>query len=527
VTDLEASEEQADPEASGGVCRSCGLGCLGIVVLASITFGAFTYRASNALDLRFDAAAAEVEERMAPEGRRRTVVGEPDNDDSAVVFYNGFLWALAGGQPEGRLPYSWRHQAPQLPTDIGTMLAEVSPEGKAIDGVETGFLSCAWEEPGQELSAQEAERFQRGERAFARFRPALRYLRRGLRCGRSDWETRWDRGYRIEDQNGLYLRAGANLLAYEAVLQTPQEALQTGLEIVAWGQDVARRGTEFDTTMGIAIVGIGCESLVYTLARPGLSPEDCRTLCSALSSFSLPDPGSVLRGARLQFVVSLLEVSGRPLAPDEEGPIYFNDMLALEPGGLPYLDVVFERQLSVYEDESSRNLGIVDLPLAKDRAALGSQLHAEAWERNAFPRSSQIPSAGAHFNHLRTTLAFVRIVQTIAAARAVQLETGEFPESSAVLAETLGAAHTDPCAEGQPAPLGYQVQGKVLEVWCAGNDGVNQGAPPPPRAKKARKKKGKKKGGQAKATGGKKKKRKGPARPQSDDRGFRFAPRGS
>ena len=433
------------------------------------------------------------------------------------MFYNGFFWALAGGRPEGRLPVSWQHQAPQLPADIDAVLAQVSPEGKAIEGVAAAYMYAAAEKSDQERSEQETKLLRRGELEFARFRPALRYLREGLRCGHADWETRWDQGYRREEPNYQYLRAGASLLAYEALQQSPREGLRTGLEIVAWGEDVARRGTELDVLLAIAITRIGCKSLVHTLGRPGLEPEDCRGVVSALAAYAPPDLGRLLQGIRLQFVVSTLEISGRALAPGGTGPIHFNDLIQREPGGPPYFDVVHERHLANWEAACARSFAIAEPPLASQREEASGEIHREMFGGDSGFLASQLPAAALSFNNRRETLGYVRIVQTIAAARAEQLRVGEFPESSEVLAEVLGEARMDPCAEGQPAPLGYRALGQSVEVWNSGSDGINEGGPPPP-SEQIKRHKGSK---------NKTKKRKGAPNKRSDDQGLRCVLRDS
>lgn len=111
-----------------------------------------------------------------------------------------------------------------------------------------------------------------------------------------------------------------------------------------------------------------------------------------------------------------------------------------------------------------------------------------------------------------------------AAARAVQLETGAFPASSDELAEALGEARFDPCADDPQAPLGYRVSGQSLEVWESGENGVDDGGPTPLELRKGGKM-GKKASSQ-KAARQQLLKQYGKQRLSSDDQGFTLRVRG-
>lgn len=478
------------------------------------------------MDARLLEVSAEVDKRMAPGGRRQTVVSAPQNDDAAQVFYNGFFWAIAAGKP-GNLPRSFAEETPPLPADIVEVTAKVSPSGKSIDAISTAYLSHARDEGG--VPDEKRRDFAKGVKTYERYQPVLRYLRRGIQSGHADWGPRWDRGHRMEGLHLLYCRAGANLLAYDALLKPPREAIEVGLEIVAWGQDLTRHGDEWTTGTGLGLTRLGCESLIHTLGQPGLKPQDCQRVIEALGTYEPLDPRRVLGGVRLRAVVSLLELSGRPLDPTTSGPVYFRDgTIERRPGGPPYFDLAYEREIATYEEAHARCLEVLEIPEASGRMAAYKELYEQLRGEGPLPFPMQLPAAAAWARHCREAFANVRLVQLAAAARAVQLETGAFPASTDELAETLGEALIDPAADTS-APLGYRVEGKTLEVWEAGENGVSEGGPKPEEARRRKKSKGgkKRKGGKKSRTSRKAAwqqlvNKYGKRRLSSDDRGFRL-----
>lgn len=447
--------------------------------------GVLSLQASGRLDERLATTAVEVEAMKEPTSRESSVVGALSEDDAALAAYQGYLWTLAGGRPAGRL----RDQEPVLPGDIDAMLSEVSSGGAEIDAISTYYLKPAWEKRGA-LTESEAIEFPKGQETFRRYRPALRYLRAGLRSRRADADIRWERGFRLQETKFLYLQAGANLLAYEATLQSPAEAVESGLEIVALGELLSRRGTYWRASLGFVIGEIGCRSLVHTLGRADLSSADSRRVLDALATYRPASHERLLRATRLEVVVSALELSGRPLDPSGQGPIK-SHINTYEVGG-PFsrLSLLHEGYLLAFEETFAKCGPIADLPLAERDEAL-FQIRYEVALSDCPYLPDELPDVSGMIREIEEALATVRVVRVIAAARTALIEEGKLPTTIQAMAKLLGEGIVDPCGIAGK-PLGYRVEGRVIQAWHAGDDGLNEGGPVKREEPKPKKRKGRK-----------------------------------
>lgn len=477
MSEFEVITGKAPEAESGGGCKACGLGCLGFVVLSVIVLGVVSASASARLDARFLEASKEaVELRAMADVRRATVVGEPANDENAAVDYAGLEWVLTSGK-KGSRRNSWKKQRPILPDDVDAMVKRVNPEGEEIDLVLPSALMAGIDSDYKvKNTPKERTRRKKAEALFKRVRPALRYVRDGLSRGKCNWETQWERGMRAEIPNLLAMRAAATLMTYEASLQPPREAIQTGLQIVAFGEDNARQGTMIGGMIGIAVSAIGFKSLAHTLGRPGCDASDYRKVIAALESYRGPQADSLLSGERLSGVVTILDLSGRPLAEGSEGAGY-EELGGNASGGekaLSQLSVWHARELKGYDHFMQRGIEVSRMP-REERQAAQDEIDRELEDSWYLIAKMAIPNLSAAQNNVVEAEALARIVRVLAAAHLARLEEGEFPSSIQGVARTLGEGIEDPCSRTPGTPLFYSLKGEKVWCWSVGEDKVDNG----------------------------------------------------
>lgn len=111
----------------------------------------------------------------------------------------------------------------------------------------------------------------------------LAACRAGVRRTTYDFGLAIERGASAPLPNLLAYRAAASLLAVEARREAPQAALRVGLEIVAFGADLARAGSAIPLLMGLEIESLGLATIRRALeAGPiphGVLREVARGLC--------------------------------------------------------------------------------------------------------------------------------------------------------------------------------------------------------------------------------------------------------
>lgn len=479
--------DPAKPEETGSdrsPATKCGASCLGLLALGALSIAIATAMASASLDDRVAWAEREIAAFRQEDQRRATLLGQPDNDESTLADYNGALWVLYGGNPS-QLPQSWRLLPPELPDDIDEVLALVAPEGAPFDRflAEELLRGIDPTRAGVGLSPSEQAKYEQAQQLFRRLQPVLRYVRRGLRRGKVDWGTRWEQGLRLFEPDRMQTAAIASFMAYEASLQEPSLASQTGLEIVAFGQDLARQGS-FPATLGaLRVCYIGFQSLAHTLSRPGLERLDCERLIEVLAKFrpALP-PRTPLERQRLLSVVTALEESGRRL---DAGEGKLDEVPEEKRSGIYWatqVDLFHARELAAYEAWVARAILISELPPGQWRgpnADLREDIQAayyltdtryEFW-KELVPVLSLVGAEGLVENMARTTA-------VLAAAHLYRLGVGFFPDKISDLRGLLGTRIFDLGARAPGTPLCYGLQGELLRCWTRGQNGIDEGGPP-------------------------------------------------
>lgn len=471
----DAPKETQAAEAGGGGCRACGFGCLGTVLLCAIVFGVVSASASATLDARFLAVGEEIAEiQQEANAPRTTVVGAPANDENAVIDYQGLEWILTSGKAGLMRRESWKVQAPELPDDIDAMLKRANPDGREVDYflVMAGLLAETLDPEGAGKAEAMSKRLRRAEAeaAFKKFRPALRYVRDGLRRGKCDWKTRWERGFRFEAPNRLCMQAVASLMAYEASLQPPSEAIQTGLEIVAFGQDLSRQGLMIDCAIGAAISRNGFKSLAHTMGRPGCKADDYARVISALSDYRTQDPDQILARERMTAVVTALELSGRRFDPKDTE--YFEE----QGGFLAKFSVFHVRELDGYEHFMGREIEVSRMTPGEREAAHGD-LRRDLDGSSYFLAKVAMPNLVEVQERLLEADVLARITRVLAAAHLQRLERGAFPADIGDVAKSLGVGAQDIFSPTPGTPLLYALVGGEARCWSVGRNQVSEGGP--------------------------------------------------
>ncbi|MBL4845075.1 MAG: hypothetical protein JKY65_06095 [Planctomycetes bacterium] len=474
-----------ESQGSSGVAgRCCGLGCVGILLLGGILAGVLTADASARLDTRLLQIADEVADfkDRAP-GPRQTVLGQPANEENAHTDYNGLRWALAGGNLD-LLPDRWRREPPKLPVDIKALTAQIAPRGQAVDPEALGYTDFGRPDLKVLMSGIDPDvktfnspkgkaRYARAVKEDERLKPALRYVRDGLSRGHCDWEVNWEAGMRCEYPDLGYSLYVANLLSYEASQQSPRQAIQTSLEIVAYGQDMSRSGTNLGYVLGIDVCNLGFQSLAYTLGRAGLEASDYQRVIEALRSYAegVPNPEDALAGTKLQEVLSALALSGRRLDPPSahDGTGYSSFQVS----DSPRFDVAIADDIEGYEKLMQGTIEILQLAPA-DRPAAQTKLTLE------IEGSSYVTAKGLLYGlqggvkglvktH-QDTCDLAEAARVLAGAHLLRLDSGSFPSGIGAVSPRLGPEPSD-----RHTRLGYRLRGGVLECWGLGENGRDDG----------------------------------------------------
>ena len=451
------------------VPRNCALGCLGLIVLSVVGVGVASFSANRKLEARRQAAAARVvalgEEAAAlrspllQSGSGGPAAGDETN---AVVDYNGLQWAMSQSDAK-RVSQAWQRRRPTLPVDIEDVVAQIQGTKEFDYGLAVGL--------DEYLDPRIATPFKPSARAeFERFLPATRYVRAGVARGRCDWETRWEQGIEVEIPNLLQLRSAANILAYEATTQEPRAALETGLVILAFAEDVERQGTLIGSMISIALRSVGYRSLAHTMGRAGLEARDYQRILDVLGRQRWVSGSELIAREALSGEITILRHGGHPLevGGDEESAEAVEVPAAVGLlKGLPFLQ---EREIAGYAHFMKRGAEIEALP-ASERPAAWDRLEQDLSESSYFFAKLATPNLRGVGRHQSESRALSDATRALAAAHLLRLRTGSFPARLSALTPLLGALPQDPHLPGQP--LAYRLEGEILAIYSLGENGID------------------------------------------------------
>lgn len=441
-------------------------GCAALCLSSLIALGALSAVARASLEARRESARARVLAlREAAALPRRPLWGEARDEENAALDYNGFQWvmSLPVGRSGRRYLEGWEERPPALPDDVEGVMVEIGLGGpfdlRALRGIEKQLWPAWREAPDPRLV-----------RSYERFRPALRYLRKGVTRGRCDWQTPWEEGWQPKDPFSFY-RAGAYLLAFEASRQPPREALETGFVILSVADDLDRQGTAMGSMFALVLRSIGYRSLVQTLSRRGLGPQDCRRVLDLLSRQTWRRPEELYELQRLAAEVEVLRLADRPLglAPARIGPS--PPRLELRPG-LRLLAGIWVLQ----ERELQRCLALVDEAEAIGREGPEGlqgfrRLETAKSQSQLLFLSPDLVDMSVAWEIQRVRV-YSELTRAVAAAQRLRLAEGDFPREIEALGPILGRVPLDPMAPERT--LGYRRDGSLLLIYSVGPNGEDE-----------------------------------------------------
>ena len=454
-----------EAEGSRGGPRNCGAAALVVCLLVGGIGMALQLSARSRLDAKHLEASEEITRLQELAARpRTTLLGATSGGENAVVDYAALEWILNGGQAGSRV--AWQRARPQLPSDVDEVLAQIAPKGSlSYPEISELLRGISPDQPLTNLSPEDAAAYAKAQALFRQYQPVLRYVRAGLARGHCDWGVEWGRGLFSDAPNLISLRSAAILLAYEASQQETTAALQTGLEILALGSEVARlqHVTGAHWASGITITGLN--SLAHTLNRDGVSARDCERLLEVTARYRPLRDLSVLEAERALTLALALGASGRPLDPQITA-----DLEELADPNLPRSDLGAARAIEAYEDHVQGLRKHLGLPR-------GERMTAP--DRESAPSAFVSRSEGllTSFGWLEATDAHLAPLRALAAARLAQLRDGALPGQLSQLAPLLGEGETQDPLASPPAPLRYSLEGRTLRCWSVGLNGADDGGP--------------------------------------------------
>lgn len=424
-----------------------GLAAAGLLVVVAL--GA---QAGSALDAR----AARVKEQVAAvkqrPAERSVVIGAP-HDGDAVDEYHGVEWVLGPGQ-----------RTQPWPTMVRPALERDHPAANKVDlkkALDEGLEAL---ERGEALPADASA-------ALETYASVIDQLRRGVTASRCDWQLNIEAGFEAEVPNLLAMRQGAQLLALSALREAePQEAARRGLEVVAFGRDLARHGTLIGTMIGAAVESIGLRSLERTLRARALPKAGYEEVLAALGKLEPLDLGAALDGERLGVEVSLARLSGR--APSKG----MADVLELPVAArVPFVSAIFwEREWASYTTHFDRFREAALSPV-EGRGGRFTAVEQRLQDEGTMLASIAMPNLSGVVDGLAVAQALRDAARVLAAAHLHRLEAGAFPADAAPLAKLLGGAlPTDPLSPAG-APLVVKVADGEVRCYSVGKDGADDG----------------------------------------------------
>lgn len=446
----------ASPAASPARGHPIRRGCAALLLLAALVFAVASWRASSSLDGRVKALKEQLAALKAQPTERPVHFG-PAVEGNAVDHLRAAEWILA--DPSDRAAH---------PSMVTPALERGHPQAKGTDLSKLLHDARDALRRGEAMSPAAAE-------ATRTYAPVLQHVREGLRRGRCDWDVKYEDGIAIEIPNLFALRQVALLMALAAEQEPdPRGAARAGLEVVAFGEDVARQRTLIAVMMGIAVKAIGLESLERTLRRGDLPREGYEEVITTLAAAGPTDLARGLESERLGLQVELARLSGRPLgATTDTAPVD-----GLTPGGMLILmklgPVFFEHEWAAFFDYFTRFEQLMLLPVAERRSRIEA-LNAELEGSWTIIAKLAVPNLSGARDRADESLVVVHALRLIAAAHLHRLESGAFPADAQPLAARLGGAL--PADPFRPAgePLGYAVKDGEVRVWSVGVDGTDDG----------------------------------------------------
>lgn len=301
--------------------------------------------------------------------------------------------------------------------------------------------------------------------ALATWGEAIEHVRMGLRRPRCDWQTTFEHGAAVAVPDLVAARCAAELMAISAQLDPDATAaVRTGLEIVGYGEDLTRHGTLVGAMVGVAVQGVGVDSLESTLRSRTLPRSAYEEVISTLATIEPVDIGLPLEADRVAMNVEFARVTGRGFGVPR-GPL--KDLRVFGP-------LFFEREWGGYERYMARLREATLLrPPAREPAmeTILSDLRASG----LFMARIALPNLAEAGGHADLAHAILELARMLAAAHLHRLENGDFPSDATALARFLGGELPSDPFDPSASPLRYRLDGDDVRCWSVGRDFVDQG----------------------------------------------------
>ncbi len=427
--------------ASGGVGwrRKALAGCALVVLVGIVALVEYSKKASARLDRRCGELATDIFEYQArTTWKKLGMFGGNAADDYAAL-----TWVVDAPEDWERDP-PWYVQATTLPMNY------VTTKGADLQLLQHARLEA---EKGGELP-HEALTLKRELWSM------VGHLRDGLQRESCVWggDLRFSGNTRIP--NLLAHRAAVDLLALEAY-ERPAQAVECGLQILAFGLDHLHHPALRVTFSGLDFIRIACEVLRQAIESHH-SVGSCFWIISRLRSADNALDALPFDTERLASLAWLAAAAGRPLHPRA---------LPLQPP-LPSVyaqDLLLDREWSRIEQFYTDAQAIFVLP-SPERLAQAKRLteeFTEGWGLSGFPDLERLARL------CDTARIDARSVQVLAAARLEHTRSGVWPSSIAVLHPDLIELPQDPYAPGA-LRYGLDAEGRP-RVYSVSFNGVDDG----------------------------------------------------
>lgn len=454
------TDESFDPKPSGGPAASPARrhpirrGCAALLVLAALVFAVATWRASSSLDgrvvtLKEQLAAARARSTARPVHFGLAVEG------NSVDHLRAVEWIL--GDPSEQAAH---------PSMVTPVLERGHPKAHQLDLAKLLHDARDALRRGEAMPPAAAE-------ATRTYAPVIQHVRDALRRDRCDWALRLEDGVAAEVPNLFAFRQAALLMALAAELEPdPRASARAGLEVVAYGEDLARHCSLIGVMIGSAVKAIGLEALERTLRRGALTREGYEEVITTLAAVGPTDLGRGLETERLGLQAELARLSGRPLGATTDSAPVDGTM----PGGVFILTKLgpafFEHEWAAFLDYMLRFEQVMLLPRA-ERLQKVEALNAELEGSWTIIVKLAMPNLAGTRDKTDESLVAVDALRLVAAAHLHRLESGAFPPDAQPLAARLGGALPVDPFNPTGEPLRYAVKDGEVRVWSVGVDGTD------------------------------------------------------
>jgi len=447
-----------------GSKKGCIAGCALLIFAPLLIFLTASLGAKAQLQERSTDLRKRVKDFRKAQARVRKVIFGPARDGNAADDYNALEWVL-GPRPQ------WNGIAPPK---MPKTLPRDWPNNGGTDPLMpfARLMAPLRGSPDVPTPADLA--------VFRAYRPLMQHIKDGLACRQASYDYEFERGAAGSIMNLLAYRHGANLLSIAALRAEPAEAVELGLQILAFGADVGRHPTLIGKMMAAAIQAIGVRSLNHTMRERRLSEESLLRIFALLPQIELVELGEALEAETLLLESTLATLSGHPLDPeraDYDGSLRglmggASGGLAERLAGIIFNRAMINREWKGYQHWFARfRKEIGDVP-AWQRGAATAKLERELKGTWLIVAKITIPNIMEARAYAEAGVCRLRALRLVAAAQLYRRRKGAFPSDQKALLPLLGGKPSlDPFRKPGTKAMTLRLEGRELRVYSYGQDG--------------------------------------------------------